>query len=105
MRRTTLATGLWRASRSSTESQLTGSLAWCLPTGFSTPVTYFYLGYFVVLLLHRQMRDDHACKGKYGSDWDRVSRRFSPLEELISQYCELVPWKIIPYVVSGLAHF
>jgi delta14-sterol reductase len=63
------------------------SLAWCLPTGFNTPITYFYLGFFVVLLLHRQMRDDEACREKYGKDWDK--------------YCKLVPYKIIPYVVSG----
>merc|ERR1712071_717699 len=34
------------------------ALAWCLPTGFSTPITYFYLVFFVILLLHRQIRDD-----------------------------------------------
>lgn len=62
------------------------SLSWCLPTGFNTPITYFYLAFFVVLLLHRQMRDDEACREKYGKDWDR--------------YCKLVPYKIIPYVVS-----
>ena len=49
------------------------SLGWSLPTGFETPITYFYIAYFVVLLLHRQHRDDHACKEKYGADWDEVS--------------------------------
>ena len=39
-------------------------LAWCLPTGFDTPVTYFYFVYFAVLLVHRQRRDDEACKLK-----------------------------------------
>ena len=68
--------------------KLINSLAWCLPTGFNTPITYFYLGFFVVLLLHRQMRDDEACREKYGKDWDK--------------YCKLVPYKIIPYVVSQL---
>lgn len=63
------------------------SLAWCLPTGLNTPITYFYLVFFVILLLHRQIRDDEACKEKYGSDWDR--------------YCEKVPYRIIPYVVSS----
>jgi hypothetical protein len=63
------------------------SLAWCLPTGFNTPITYFYLVFFVILLLHRQIRDDEACREKYGSDWD--------------EYCKKVPYRIIPYVVSG----
>ena len=38
-------------------------------------MTYFYIAYFVVLLVHRQRRDDHACKQKYGEDWEKVSRR------------------------------
>ncbi|EJT52206.1 C-14 sterol reductase [Trichosporon asahii var. asahii CBS 2479] len=58
--------------------------AWCLPTGLATPLTYFYVVYFAVLLVHRQMRDDEACQEKYGADWDR--------------YTKLVPYKIIPYV-------
>lgn len=41
------------------------SVAWCLPTGFGTPVTYFYPIYFLVLLLHRQYRDDEACHEKW----------------------------------------
>ena len=39
-------------------------LAWCLPTGFDTPITYFYVIYFAVLLIHRQRRDDEACQKK-----------------------------------------
>lgn len=59
--------------------------AWCLPTGFSTPLTYFYAIYFAVLLVHRQQRDEHACLQKYGlQDWNK--------------YKKLVPWKIIPFV-------
>ncbi|SHO77263.1 Similar to S.cerevisiae protein ERG24 (C-14 sterol reductase) [Malassezia sympodialis ATCC 42132] len=58
--------------------------AWCLPCGFSTPIPYFYVVYFAVLLVHRQLRDDDACKKKYGSDWDT--------------YCKRVPYRIIPYV-------
>ncbi|WFD22666.1 Delta(14)-sterol reductase [Malassezia equina] len=58
--------------------------AWCLPCGFQTPVPYFYVVYFAVLLVHRQLRDDDACKKKYGSDWDT--------------YCKRVPYRIIPYV-------
>lgn len=43
------------------------ALAWCLPTGFETPVTYFYFIYFTILLVHRQRRDDEACHEKYAS--------------------------------------
>lgn len=79
--------GSWRElKRSIIVQQLTGSLSWSLPTGFNSPITYWYLGFFIVLLLHRQIRDDEACQRKYGKDWDK--------------YCELVPYRIIPYVVS-----
>lgn len=40
------------------------ALAWSLPSGFDTPVTYFYVMYFAVLLIHRQMRDDENCEKK-----------------------------------------
>ena len=40
------------------------ALAWSLPTGFETPITYFYVTYFTVLLIHRQLRDDENCKKK-----------------------------------------
>ncbi|WWC93994.1 hypothetical protein V866_000832 [Kwoniella sp. B9012] len=63
------------------------ALGWCLPTGFSTPLTYYYIVYFVILLVHRQIRDDEACRHKYGKDWDK--------------YCEKVPYKIIPYVYAS----
>jgi delta14-sterol reductase len=78
------------------------ALAWSLPTGFSTPITYFYVTYFAVLLVHRQRRDDENCEKKcaslvrcalivadvrhcrYGQDWKK--------------YMEYVPYRIIPYV-------
>lgn len=40
------------------------ALAWSLPTGFDTPITYFYVIYFAVLLIHRQRRDDENCEKK-----------------------------------------
>ena len=46
------------------------AFAWSLPTGFNTPITYFYVTYFLVLLIHRERRDDEACEKKY------VCRRF-----------------------------
>jgi len=77
------------------------ALAWSLPTGFDTPITYFYVVYFLVLLIHRQRRDDENCKKKfvlpsftlswsltvlcrYGKDW--------------VTYMKIVPYRIIPYV-------
>ncbi|KAI0801735.1 ERG4/ERG24 ergosterol biosynthesis protein [Irpex lacteus] len=60
------------------------ALAWSLPTKFETPVTYFYVSYFLVLLMHRQLRDDENCEKKYGADWHR--------------YTKLVPYRIFPYV-------
>ena len=52
--------------------------------GWGMPVTYFYLLYFAVLLVHREMRDEEKCRRKYGRDWE--------------EYCEKVPWRIVPYV-------
>jgi delta14-sterol reductase len=40
------------------------AFAWSLPTGFDTPITYFYVVYFAILLVHRQMRDDEQCEKK-----------------------------------------
>jgi Delta14-sterol reductase len=60
------------------------ALSWSLPTGFHTPITYFYFIYFVALLVHRQRRDDVHCAKKYGDDWDK--------------YMQIVPYRIIPYI-------
>ncbi|KAI0051145.1 ERG4/ERG24 ergosterol biosynthesis protein [Auriscalpium vulgare] len=60
------------------------ALAWSLPTGFEAPLTYFYVVYFGVLLIHRQRRDDEACEKKYGKDWEK--------------YKKLVPYRIVPYL-------
>ncbi|KDN41625.1 hypothetical protein RSAG8_07303, partial [Rhizoctonia solani AG-8 WAC10335] len=40
------------------------SVSYSLPTGFNTPITYFYCIYFLILLLHRQTRDEEACRKK-----------------------------------------
>lgn len=58
--------------------------SWCLPTGFQTPLTYFYVIYFGTLLLHRQVRDEDKCRQKYGKYWVEYEKR--------------VPYKIIPYL-------
>jgi len=59
-------------------------LSWCLPCGFSSPIPYFYSIYFTTLLVHRERRDEEKCSAKYGKDWKK--------------YCDLVPWRIVPYV-------
>ncbi|EMD00640.1 hypothetical protein BAUCODRAFT_62052 [Baudoinia panamericana UAMH 10762] len=105
-----LTTGWWgRARHINYIGDWTMSWAYCLPTmlsgykivnsmltpgsrlvtqdgmkGAAIPITYFYMLYFAVLLVHRQMRDDEKCRRKYGKDWD--------------EYCEKVPWRIVPYV-------
>lgn len=58
--------------------------AWCLPCGFDHVAPYFYVAYFGVLLVHRDLRDGEQCELKYGNDWKR--------------YCEIVRFRIIPYV-------
>jgi delta14-sterol reductase len=40
------------------------ALSYSLPTGFNTPITYFYVIYFLILLMHRQNRDSEACVKK-----------------------------------------
>ncbi|OQR91734.1 ATP-dependent RNA helicase dbp4 [Thraustotheca clavata] len=60
-------------------------LAWCAYCGFDSIMVYFYAIYFAILLLHRAMRDDHACREKYGDDW--------------TTYKKHVPATFIPYVI------
>ncbi|KAF9350050.1 erg24, C-14 sterol reductase [Mortierella sp. AD094] len=60
------------------------ALAWSLPCGLSSPLPYFYPIYFAVLLIHRELRDEEKCRKKYGKDWEK--------------YCEIVRWRIIPYI-------
>ena len=58
--------------------------AWCLPCGFKSPIPYFYVAYFGVLLFHRDLRDGEQCAAKYGDDWKK--------------YCAIVKYRLIPYV-------
>lgn len=50
--------------------------------GWAIPVTYFYMIYFTVLLVHRALRDDEKCRMKYGKNWE--------------EYCRRVKWRIVP---------
>ncbi|NXL47560.1 LBR protein, partial [Podilymbus podiceps] len=60
------------------------ALAWSLPCGFNHVLPYFYVIYFICLLVHREARDEHHCKQKYGLAWER--------------YCQHVPYRIFPYI-------
>ncbi|KAK2463498.1 hypothetical protein APHAL10511_004584 [Amanita phalloides] len=80
-----LVSGWWGLSRHPNYfGDLIMALAWSLPTKFETPITYFYVVYFGILLIHRQRRDDEMCAKKYGQDWE--------------EYKKLVPYRIVPYV-------
>ncbi|OAQ61204.1 delta(14)-sterol reductase [Pochonia chlamydosporia 170] len=50
--------------------------------GWGMPITYFYIVYFAVLLIHRDRRDDEKCHRKYGEDWE--------------EYKKIVRWRIVP---------
>lgn len=50
--------------------------------GWGMLVTYLYIVYFAVLLIHRERRDEEKCKKKYGRDWE--------------EYKKKVPWRIVP---------
>lgn len=50
--------------------------------GWGMFVTYFYIIYFAILLIHRERRDEEKCKRKYGKDWD--------------EYKKKVPFRIVP---------
>ncbi|NXH17603.1 LBR protein, partial [Bucco capensis] len=60
------------------------ALAWSLPCGFNHILPYFYVIYFICLLVHREARDEHHCKQKYGLAWER--------------YCQRVPYRLFPYI-------
>ncbi|XP_046535297.1 delta(14)-sterol reductase LBR isoform X2 [Equus quagga] len=60
------------------------ALAWSLPCGFNHILPYFYVIYFTLLLIHREARDEHQCRKKYGLAWEK--------------YCRRVPYRIFPYI-------
>ncbi len=78
-----LVSGFWAWSRHfNYVGDIMMALAWCLPCLFESPLPYFYVIYFTILLVHRERRDDKKCGEKYGEDWAEYRRR--------------VRWRIIP---------
>eukprot|EP00164_Ancoracysta_twista_P012314 GFYU01019304.1.p1 GENE.GFYU01019304.1~~GFYU01019304.1.p1 ORF type:complete len:493 (-),score=113.83 GFYU01019304.1:77-1555(-) len=61
--------------------------AWTWPAAYpwDVPLIYFYSVFLMLLFIDRAWRDDIRCRRKYGKYWD--------------QYCEHVPYLLIPYVV------
>jgi delta14-sterol reductase len=81
-----LTSGWWGMAR---KINYTGdwimAVTWCAVCGVDSIVPYFYAIYFMILLIHRSMRDDHLCADKYGDDW--------------TEYKKLVPYRFIPGIV------
>ena len=50
--------------------------------GWGMLFTYFYVVYFAILLIHRELRDEEKCIRKYGDDWKK--------------YREIVRYRIVP---------
>jgi len=80
-----LASGWWGLSRHFHYiPEISAAFLWSVPALFSHFLPYFYVCFLVVLLVDRAFRHDKRCADKYGLHWD--------------QYCEKVPYKIIPYL-------
>jgi 7-dehydrocholesterol reductase len=82
-----LVDGWWRISRHyHYVPEICAALCWSLPAlhakDGSWIAPYFYVVYLTILLTDRAYRDDSRCRAKYGKHWD--------------QYCETVPYKIVP---------
>ncbi len=80
-----LASGWWGIARHfHYVPELFGAFFWTLPALFTHFFPYFYVIFLSLLLFDRAFRHDQRCADKYGKYWE--------------QYCEKVPYKIIPYV-------
>ncbi|KTD61462.1 7-dehydrocholesterol reductase [Legionella santicrucis] len=81
-----LASGWWGVARHFHYiPELAGTFFWSVPALFENFSPYFYLSFLTVLLFDRAFRDDKRCATKYGQDWKK--------------YCELVPYKIVPFLI------
>jgi 7-dehydrocholesterol reductase len=60
------------------------TLCWCIVGITMGVIPMFYFIFIVILLTHRIFRDEDKCKAKYGEYWN--------------QYCEKVPYRLIPKI-------
>lgn len=80
-----LTSGWWGiASHANYLGDLMIALAMCLTVGMNTLLGYGYFLTFIVLLVHRDWRDNQHCANKYGEDW--------------KAYRKKVRWHIVPGV-------
>ncbi|ETO26826.1 hypothetical protein RFI_10309 [Reticulomyxa filosa] len=80
-----LYSGYWGLSRHfHYVPEILSSFFWTVPTHYYSIMPYFYVIYLTILLTDRSFRDDERCRNKYGKHWDK--------------YCQLVPYKIIPFL-------
>lgn len=105
-----IASGWWGMARHINYfGDLLMALAWCLPAGFSTPIPYFYVIYFAILLIHRDQRDDHKCRSKVsdgearGSDGEGTRLRSSSPCVNLSLSFLLVVWQGLGEVLPACA--
>ena len=78
-----LTSGWWGvASHANYLGDLMLSLGMCAVVGFNTLFGYGYFLAFIILLIHREWRDNRHCAAKYGDDW--------------VEYRKKVPYRIIP---------
>ena len=87
----TCASGWWGVSRHfHYVPEILAAVFWTLPAG-NHPLVWFYVVFLTLLLTDRSFRDDQRCLSKYGSYWH--------------QYCQAVPYRLIPYVYWGLLDY
>ena len=80
-----LASGWWGVSRHfHYVPELLATFFWTLPALFNNFLPYFYFVFLTILLVDRAFRHDKRCADKYGKYWE--------------QYCQKVPYKIVPYL-------
>jgi 7-dehydrocholesterol reductase len=80
-----LVSGWWgRARHFNYLAELSLAFLWTVPAGFGHLLPWLYFLFLLILLVDRARRDELRCRGKYGEHW--------------TEYCQRVPYRIIPYV-------
>lgn len=64
--------------------EILAALCWTLPALFSHILPYYYVIFLTALLVDRSWRQEKRCALKYGPQW--------------KEYCEKVPYKLIPFI-------